>query len=115
MLFASYRQDLSCLDLAEKDKVAKIWENKSLRCIYLYDQNWKINPNMLEMFDLQDVMFININKWEEEKDNICQNESLLVFVDSECTDMLESLKEYTGMTREENLFASGYATVYVLQ
>ncbi len=117
MLFAGYRQDIELLYLGEKSNVAKVQENENLPCLYLYDDgvSWKMQPNLIELYDLKDIMFINVANWEEEKGNIYQNQALLVYIDSDYTYMLDALKEQTGLSNEEYLFTSGYATAYILQ
>ena len=115
MLFAGYRQDLNNLYLDTEDNVSMIKEKCSLPCVYLYKAGWQIQPNLMELKCLDNIIFVNVNHWDEEKESVYQNEPMIVYIPDEYADMLSEVKEYTGMTNNEFLFSAGYETVYVLQ
>jgi hypothetical protein len=98
----------------EEAKCSMIQTNAALPCAYIYDFQGYIMLNYPELWYLNDIVFVNAGKWEEEKSSITKEGSLLLFIDDKKTDMLAAVTEQTGHTKSEYLFTSGHAKVYIL-
>ena len=98
----------------EKDYVSVLHENSTLPCLYLYKDRWKITPNLSEIRQMDDIIFIKTDNWEKNKSYVVQNEPMIVFIDSNNKSMINTVLEYTGLKKSEVLFTSGYVTVYSL-
>ena len=114
ILFSSYRSIPSNLYPEEKDYVSVLHENSTLPCLYLYKDRWKITPNLSEIRQMDDIIFIKTDNWEKNKSYVVQNEPMIVFIDSNNKSMINTVLEYTGLKKSEVLFTSGYVTVYSL-
>ena len=114
MLFTGYRKEPVNMYADEEAKCSMIQTNAALPCAYIYDFQGYIMLNYPELWYLNDIVFVNAGKWEEEKSSITKEGSLLLFIDDKKTDMLAAVTEQTGHTKSEYLFTSGHAKVYIL-
>lgn len=114
MLFSGYRKMPSNMYVEEKNNVATAKENADIPCVYLYTYTWKIPPNLQEIRQFNDIVFINADHWDNEKGDFAQYESIVVFLDNEKKPLLDQIKEHTGLEDSQVLYKFGYTTTYIL-
>lgn len=115
MLFSGHREGMSNLFLEERDKIAMIQENSDLPCVFVYSDNWEIHSNLLELTNLDRIVFVRANRWEKEKNEICVEGPIIAYIPNEYPGLLASLKDSTGLASASELFSSGNETAYVLE
>lgn len=122
VLFGSYRDGVPCMQTQEKNNIAAINEKGDPLCLYVYTSDlytWKIMPNYLEMASLNQIVFINNEKFNEANWNYFKGiDQLLVFVmsDIDSNIVFDKLKEINpGLDDSAKLFSYGYATAYFVE
>lgn len=115
MLFCGYRSGIPNLYLEERDNIQVIQENSELPCVFVYNDRWKIHPNLLELTNLDRIVFVQAKCWEQQKDKIGLEGPMIAYIPNDCPELLAELKDNAGLTSASELFSFGYETAYVLK
>ena len=116
----SYRSGISNLYLDEKENIAILQENRDALCVFMYSSSWRILYNMYELKEMDSVVFIDVEQWDEFADSAYENyDSIILYVyddyEGNHDEAIQTVMESNSMSTREELFHSWYSTVYLLK
>lgn len=121
VLLGGYRNEISNLYPQESENIEIVSEYEDSSCIYIYSSKWRIIPNLQELKEFDDIVFMQETDYEEIIDiqsNQGDCENLIVYVDNtitlEAEDALSYIIEAYNFSESTELFTFWYTTCYVL-
>ena len=121
-LIGSYKDGIPYLIREEKKNVQMIADKQNAVCLYVYTSDsatWKIMPNYLEMTPLDQIIFVEEERFNELNWNyFAQYNQLLVYIMSGTNEnaVFDKLEEVNPeLNKNTKLFSYGYSTAYFLE
>ena len=119
VLIGSYKDGIPYLIQEEKKNIQMISDKQNTTCLYVYTSDsdiWRIMPNYFEMIPLNQIVFVNNERFNElDWDYFTQYNQLLIYVMSGINEntVFDKLKEVNPeLDKNTRLFSQGYSTVY---
>ena len=119
MFFCGYRNEIENLYLDNGEKDRQIEAYSDSKCIYVYDEQWRILADYSELRYLDNIIFISEDSWREKKSFDYECDTIITFVsnylDMDQSDILDRLMLDNGLNTCTELFESDYTKVYCLE